>query len=51
MGGRVFLNNLRLKYQIGITDEERMAPQEILLDISLAVDLKPASASDDFAGK
>ena len=46
MADRIFLDDLRLKCRVGITDEERSVPQEILLDISLAVDLKPAGIGD-----
>lgn len=49
LGDRIFLDNLRIKCRVGITDEERMLPQEVLLDISLAVDLAPAGTSDDLS--
>lgn len=47
MADRIFIDNLRLKCRIGITDEERMAPQEILASISLMVELTRAGASDN----
>lgn len=46
MNDRIFLDNLRLKCRIGITDEERREPQEIMADVSLIVNLKRAGASD-----
>ena len=46
MNDRIFLDNLRLKCRIGITDEERREPQEVMADISLFVNLKRAGTSD-----
>lgn len=47
MGDRIFIDNLRLKCRVGVTDEERLLPQEILMDITLAINLKPAGTSDN----
>jgi dihydroneopterin aldolase len=46
MNDRIFLDNLHLKCRIGIADEERREPQEVIMDISLFIDLKPAAESD-----
>ncbi|MDG6941384.1 MAG: dihydroneopterin aldolase [Nitrososphaerota archaeon] len=47
LGDRIFIDNLRLKCRVGVTDEERLLPQEILMDITLAINLKPAGTSDN----
>lgn len=47
MVDRIFLDNLRLKCRIGITDEERRDLQDVIVDISLVVSLKRAGVSDN----
>jgi FolB domain-containing protein len=47
MNDRIFLDNLRLKCRIGVTDEERRAPQEVIIDIGLIINLKRAGTSDN----
>lgn len=47
MGDRIFLDDMRLKCRIGISDEERREPQEVMVDISLITSLKRAGTSDD----
>lgn len=47
MGDRIFINDLRLKCRIGVTDEERREPQEVVADVSLFAGLERAGASDD----
>ena len=47
MNDRIFIDNLRCKSRVGVTDEERREPQEVLVDISLRVSLKRAGTSDN----
>ena len=47
MNDRIFLHNLRFKCRIGVTDEERRTPQEVVIDINLIVNLKRAGTSDN----
>jgi FolB domain-containing protein len=47
MSDRIFTDNLRLKCKVGITPEERREPQEVLVDVSLHLDLARAGSSDD----
>ncbi|MDG7008281.1 MAG: dihydroneopterin aldolase [Nitrososphaerota archaeon] len=47
MSDRIFLDNLRLKCRIGITEEERREPQEVILDISLIIKLRAAGKDDN----
>lgn len=47
MRDRIFLDNLRLKCRIGISDKERREPQEVIADISLIMNLKPAGKRDN----
>jgi 7,8-dihydroneopterin aldolase/epimerase/oxygenase len=42
---RIFIENLHLECVIGVTEEERSRPQEVILDISLVLDLRHAAAS------
>ena len=44
---RVFIENLRFKCRIGITEKERSEEQEIVVDLSLFADLKQAGGTDD----
>ncbi|MDG6974175.1 MAG: dihydroneopterin aldolase [Nitrososphaerota archaeon] len=46
MNDRIFVDNLRLNCRVGITSEERKEPQEVTMDISLFLNLKPAAESD-----
>jgi FolB domain-containing protein len=46
MTDRIFVDNLRLGCRVGITPDERLEPQEVLLDVSLFLSLAPAGASD-----
>jgi FolB domain-containing protein len=43
----VFINGLQLKCVIGIDDEERLTPQNVILDVSIGLDVTTASVSDD----
>jgi 7,8-dihydroneopterin aldolase/epimerase/oxygenase len=46
MTDRIFVDNLRLSCRVGITAEERLKTQEVMLDVSLFLSLAPAGASD-----
>jgi FolB domain-containing protein len=46
MNDRIFLDGVRVSCKIGITSEERTEPQEVLIDVSLFMDLVRAGASD-----
>ena len=45
MVDRIFVDNLHLGCRIGVTDAERLNPQEVILDVSLFLDLEPGAAS------
>lgn len=47
MKDRIFLNNLRLKCRIGASEKERGEPQEVLVDLSLFLDLRRAGIADN----
>jgi 7,8-dihydroneopterin aldolase/epimerase/oxygenase len=47
MPDRIFLENLRLKSQVGISAQERGRPQEVLVDVELLVGLAVAGTSDN----
>ena len=49
MNDRVFIENLRLKCKIGASVKERRKPQEVVMDLSLFVDLRRAGSSDRLA--
>lgn len=44
---QVFINDLTARGIIGINDWEREKPQDILINITLFVDLRPAGQSDN----
>jgi len=46
MTDRIFVDNFRLSCRVGITAEERLKSQEVMLDMSLFLSLAPAGASD-----
>ena len=41
------LGGLRLRTTLGVYEAERLAPREVVADLRLAVDLRPAGRSDD----
>ncbi len=43
---RIFITDLLLRAVIGLSDEERREPQDILINVSLLVDLRAAGVSD-----
>jgi len=45
---RILIRDLELSTVIGIFPEERIAPQKVVLNLELGVDLRKAGASDDF---
>ncbi len=45
--GLIKISNLKTSCIIGVKPEERLAPQELLIDIVLAADLSKAVSSDD----
>lgn len=49
MPDRIFIENLRLNCRIGIGEEERRTPQEVVIDISVFTNLERAGRSDDVA--
>ncbi len=46
---RVVIRDLLVRGIVGINPEERLNRQDILVNVTLWVDLRPASASDDIA--
>ena len=46
---RITISGLKVSAHIGVTDQERSAPQVVIVDLDLAVDLTAAESSDDLA--
>jgi FolB domain-containing protein len=46
---RIFLKECRFQVHIGVTEEERKKPQEIILDLSWTTDLRAAGVSDQLS--
>ena len=46
---RILINAARLSAHIGVSDEERAQPQDLVFDITLLHDLREAGESDDFS--
>lgn len=44
---RIFITDLQLRCIIGINPEEREKRQDVLINVELAADLKPAGVSDN----
>jgi len=44
---KIILSGVSLKCRIGVPDAERSRPQEILVDLEIDVDTRPAAATDD----
>ena len=44
---RIIINNLKTSCIIGIKPEERLRPQDVIVDLSLSLDLSKAVVSDD----
>jgi len=49
MNDHIFIEQLRLPARIGVYEHEKNATQEILLDIHIGFDLRPAAQSDALA--
>lgn len=47
MPDKIFIESLQLMAFIGVYEWERQAPQKLLLDIEMSLDLSVAAASDD----
>lgn len=47
MPDRIFIENLRLSCSVGISPAERGRPQDVLVDLSVFVDLERAGKTDD----
>ncbi len=46
---RVFVSEIECASAIGVTDEERAAPQRLSIDVEVMTDLRAAAVSDDVA--
>ena len=46
---RIMISKLPLLCRVGVTDDERAAPQMVVLDLELSLDLSRAAASDAIA--
>lgn len=44
---RILIKDLRVQGIIGVFEQERLEPQEILINLTLFADLRPAGDSDD----
>ena len=44
---KIILGELAVWYRVGVTEEERSAPQRLVLNVVLEYDLSAAAASDD----
>ncbi len=49
MPDRVFIKDLLLRAIVGINDDERVKRQDVLVNVELEADCRPAAASDDIA--
>lgn len=46
---RIAVRDLRVAGRVGVTDEERSVPQELVISVEVRADLAAAAASDDLA--
>lgn len=46
---RILIRDLAVRCIIGVNEEERREKQDVLINVALEADLKPAGKSDDFA--
>ncbi|MEJ5368564.1 MAG: dihydroneopterin aldolase [Bryobacteraceae bacterium] len=44
---KVILHGARLEARIGVTEEERSQPQELVVDVEMDVDVREAARTDD----
>src|SRR3990172_13274219 len=49
MADQILINDLFLRTIIGINDDERSNRQDVLINLALEVDTRPAARSDDIA--
>ena len=49
MVDRIFIDNLHLKCRIGMADDERHDPQDVIVDVSLFVGLERAATSNSMS--
>jgi 7,8-dihydroneopterin aldolase/epimerase/oxygenase len=47
MNDQISICDLEVHYRVGVPDEERAAPQRLLLSIDMGLDFGPAAATDD----
>jgi D-erythro-7,8-dihydroneopterin triphosphate epimerase len=47
MVDRIFIERLRLRCKIGVTEEERRDPQEVIVDVNMFLDLQRATDTGD----
>lgn len=45
----ILVPELRLQAHVGVGEEERARPQDLVIDVELGLDLAPAGVSDDLA--
>jgi len=45
---KIFIKNLILPCKVGVTEEERIKKQNVILDVEIFCDLSRAGATDDF---
>jgi dihydroneopterin aldolase len=45
---KIFIKNLILPCKVGVTDEERIKKQNVILDVEISCDLHRAGEADDF---
>jgi FolB domain-containing protein len=45
----IIIQELRVEYRVGVPDEERAAPQKLLLNLELKLDIRKSAAADDLA--
>ena len=49
MTDKVFIKNLVLPSKVGVTKEERSQKQNVIIDIEILCDLKPAGVTEDLS--
>lgn len=47
MKDHILINGLRVQARVGVGEEERSRPQWLVVSVDIAIDLVPASESDD----
>lgn len=48
MSDTIQLRGVRVMAHVGVPDDERAAPQRLVVDVDLLFDIRPAAAADDF---